>query len=416
MLFSILGFDKQGLAYSPCCLEKNEKSAKSDRKSLFDLGIGKDAEKVVQDNTTFAVDLYQQLRNQEGNLFFSPFSTSAALAMTYGGARSTTATEMANVLHFNLPSEQFHAGFADILQNFENYFSETLKIANRIWVQKDYSLLDDFVALTRDRYQAPLAQLDLQNQPESSRQTINHWVSQKTNEKIQEAISEGIINSLTRLVLTNVIHFKGLWASSFATENTQERPFQIDRDRWIDIPMMYHERVFANYKEYPDLQVIELFYRNSPITMIILLPREFGGLIQLEEQVTVDNLRQWFLDLEDSESASIEVFLPRFKMESDLLLKETLIEMGMPQAFGSQSDFSGINGDKSLYIQEVVHKAFIDVNERGTEAGASTSVIVGTRGITERHQFKADRPFLFLLVDKFSNSILFMGRVTNPLE
>jgi serpin B len=415
--FSFSDWEKQGTANSSCCWEKKEEAGKSDRKSLSNGTISDNVRAVVRSNTNFAIDLYQQVKSTDGNLFFSPFSISIAFAMTYGGAKKKTAQEMADVLYFNVPSQHLHDGFAELLQSLETSSSETLKMANRVWLQQDFSVLNQFVALTRDAYQAPVAQLDFRGNPEEARQTINNWVAQRTNQQIQEALSRQDINSLTRFVLTNVIYFQDNWLQQFPEENTREQPFWIASDRSLSVPMMHHEISSFGYCEYPDLQILELFYQDSRLSMVILLPREIDGIVQLEQNLTASNLMQWLSELNyyfDNELA--EVSLPKFAIASDFKLKDTLKAMGMRRAFNRTSDFSGISKQEELVLHKVAHKAFVKVNEQGTEAGATTSVIGGSRGIPSPiATVKIDRPFLFLIRDEASNSILFMGRVMNPL-
>ena len=372
---------------------------------------------VAEDNTAFAIDLYHQFRQEEGNLFFSPFSVSTVLAMTYGGARGETAREMANVLHFDLPSSQLHQGFSYIFQSFEEYSPGSLKFANRLWLQKSLTAFDGFIALTRDRYGASLAKIDFSN-TERSRQTINDWVAQRTNDRIQNAIPDDTIEENTQFILTNVIHFQAAWRNEFSKENTQNRPFYLGSDREVRVPTMYKKDKPATYLEDEDMQILQMYYADSLLSMIIFLPREVDGLPQLEAKLAPEFLLSRMEDLDRYlDNAIVDVFLPKFSIASEWKMKNTLQKMGMSQAFSKDSDFSGMSWDEFV-LQEVVHKVFIAVDEEGTEAAGVTSSTGGTRGEPsyEEAVFRADRPFVFLIRDYNSGSILFMGRVTNPLE
>ena len=383
------------------------------------------ARAVAEDNTAFAIDLYQQLRREEGNLFFSPFSVSAALAMTYGGARNETAREMAGVLHFDLLPERLHLGFSHIFRSFEEHSPGRLTFANRLWLQKDFAVLDDFIVLTRDRYQASLARVNFRNKGRA-RRTINDWVAQRTDGKIQDTIPKNIIQTTTRCILTNVIYFQGDWAHKFSRENTKDLPFYLGGDRAIRVPTMYQkyrrrrvERPVV-YLEDEDTQILQLYYADSLLSMVIFLPRKADGLPQLEAKLTAEFLLEWMAEFDRNEGNEVvEIFLPKFSVTSEFKMKDTLQQMGMELAFGDDSDFSGIHAipEEELVLQEVVHKAFVEVHEQGTEAAGATAVATATRGgPSVRKTFKADRPFLFLIRDSRSGSVLFMGRVTNPLE
>jgi len=372
---------------------------------------------LVRENNSFALDLYQQLRNEEGNLFFSPFSISTALAITYAGARNETAAEMAQVLHFSQEGEHLHKNFATILSDVQTECGEQVSIANRLWAQKGINFQEEFVNITKNQYQAPIAEVDFISESESARQKINNWVAQETQEKIQELIGKGLLNVDTRLVLTNAIYFKGDWALPFRENNTRETAFAISPDREVEVPMMYHFKVGLPYARLPELQVLELPYEKEKLSMVVLLPKAVDGLGALEQQLTPEKLDKWLSSL-DFVQGGVQVWLPKFQMTSEFQMKETLSEMGMGLAFGDRADFSGINGKSDdLLLSEVVHKAFVDVNEKGTEAAAATGVMMATRSIpvAPKEIFRADRPFMFLIRENETGSILFLGRVVNPL-
>lgn len=377
-----------------------------------------DISTVVQGNTAFALELYHQLRQASENLFFSPYSISNALAMTYAGARGQTATEMAQVLHFQLAPNRLHPAFAQLITALEadNGSPYQLAIANRLWGQQNEAFLPEFLNLTERYYNAPLQQLDFINATENARLTINSWVEQKTQNKIQNLLPEGTVDSLTRLVLTNAIYFKGNWLVPFDESQTQNQPFYLSSGETIEVPMM-HQMEYWNYAHLDGLQVLELPYQGETLSMVILVPEEPDGLAALEQQLTPDHLQQWLVAAEEypmmMDGAPVSIWLPKFKLTSTLELEDTLSAMGMPQAF-SDADFSGMNGQKDLAISQVIHKAFVEVNEQGTEAAAATAVVAITRGGTQN--CRIDRPFIFLIRDRESESILFLGRVVNPLD
>lgn len=375
---------------------------------------------VVRGNNAFALDLYSQLRDREGNLFFSPYSISTALAMTYAGARGQTATEMAKVLHITLEQERLHAAFADLSAklNPTNQQVYQLSVANRLWGQKGYSFLNTFVNLTQD-YGAGVEQVDFAHAAEQARISINSWAEQKTDRKIQNLIPQGLLNSEAKLVLTNAIYFKATWYSQFNPQNTKDQPFSITANQQVKVPMMYQEAALP-YADLENLQVIELPYGDmqsddgSKLSLVILLPKQVDGLTVLEEQLTLENLDKWLASLRN-DGQSVEIWLPKFKLASGIELKQVLSKMGMASAFiNGVANFSGMNGKQNLFIFAALHKAFVDLNEKGTEAAAATAVNAGTRGGSTT--FRADHPFIFLIRDNQSSSILFLGRVVNPVE
>ncbi|HEY9831092.1 MAG TPA: serpin family protein [Stenomitos sp.] len=389
-------------------------------KNIFGLFIAKtDVNTVVEGNNAFALDLYSQLRKEKGNLFFSPYSLSTALAMTYAGAKGETATEMAKVLHFNLEPERLHPGFATLIgdMNPGNHDQYQLIQANRLWGQKGYGFLNTFLKVTKDNYGAGLEQVDF-NAREKTTRTINDWVAKQTQNKIQDILAPGSIDSNTRLVLTNAIYFKGTWRSQFQGQHTSDRPFNVTATQQVNFPMMGQISSFqAGYTEVEGLQVLEMPYVGDRISMIILLPEKIDGLTELEQQLTPKNLQKWLRLLSHPKVA---IVLPKFKIESSLLLKPLLSEMGMPLAFSSQADFSTMNKKEKLFISEVIQKTVVAVDEEGTEATAATAVPIRTLG-SDRSQkkiklFLANHPFIFLIRDRQSDSILFLGRVVNPLK
>ena len=372
---------------------------------------------LVEGNSAFAFDLYGKLANRKGNLFFSPYSISTALGMTYAGARGPTAEQMSQALHFALEPEQLHRTFGQLeaqLNAFQEKGNIELSVANALWVQEDYRFLDEFFDLVTKRYRARLSYANFRAAVEAARQEINGWVERQTKDKIRELLKPGVLNALTRLVLVNAIYFKGLWESPFMKEATKEAPFWVTPELSVDVPMMSQEEAFK-YADTEEMQIVQLPYAGDDLSMIILLPREIDGLPQLETILSLENLDEWLLSLH---KRNVIVHLPRFKITSQFSLAQTLASMGMSDAFdANNADFSGMDGTRSLFISAVVHKAFVDVNEEGTEAAAATGVVVGVTSVPAPPPiFKADHPFIFFIRDNDSGSVLFFGRVADPTE
>ncbi len=367
---------------------------------------------VVRGNNQFAWDLYAKLREAEGNLFFSPYSISTALAMTYAGARGETAEQMAETLHFTLPNEDLHRAMGALVDALNRAGEEgdfELAVANALWGQSGYEFLDAFTEMVEESYGAGLERVDFQRETEAARQTINQWVEDKTNERIEDLLKPGILNPDTALVLTNAIYFKGDWASQFDENATADKPFTLADGDKIDVPMMYQKDEFK-YGENDDCKIIELPYEGDRLSMLVLLPEKADGINDLEEKLSPDAIARW---TEGMRKQEVHVYLPRFEITAEFSLKDVLVAMGMRDAFSGDADFSGMTGRRDLFISAVEHKAFVEVTEEGTEAAAATGVVMQRLAaiITE---FRADHPFLFLIRDNETDSILFIGRVANP--
>jgi serpin B len=370
---------------------------------------------IARDNTLFTLDLYNQLKMTDGNLFFSPFSIFTALAMTWAGARENTAVQMAETLHFTEKPAQFHRAIGDLISQLNAVQKETdveLSIANAIWAQKGYQFLDEFFRIVQQSYQADLKQVDFSSAAESARQVINTWVEQQTNEKIKDLLPPKVLNALTRLVLVNAIYFKGFWDNQFKSRDTREMEFWLLTEVAVKVPMMHQEHQFG-YWENDWLQIMEMPYKEESLSLIVLLPKEKTGITDLEQKLNFENMMAWQSRLR---KRKVIVFFPKFKIESQFSLGQTLALMGMSDAFDPElADFSAMVGQKELYISAVIHKAFLEVNEEGSEAAAATGVVVGVTSIAPSPPiFKADHPFVFFIRDNKSQSILFLGRVLNP--
>lgn len=367
-------------------------------------------------NTAFACGLYAKLRSAAGdaNVFFSPYSISTALAMTSAGARGETEAQMVKALHFEPDPAGRHAVFAAMesdLNAVQKKGQVKLSVANSLWPQKEHPLLRSFLDLTRKCYGASVTPLDFRA-PEQARKTINTWVEDKTNQKIKDLIPGGVLNADTRLVLVNAIYFKGNWSSPFKAAATEEAPFRLPSGQTVQAPLMFQKKHF-NYGANDDLQVLEMPYAGDDLSMVVLLPKKADGLNVLENNLTAANLAKW---TQGMGSPEVKVYLPKFKMTCRFSLNGTLQAMGVTNAFDpGKADFSGMDGGHNLFISAALHKAFVEVNEQGTEAAAATGIAMGMLALpVQPIEFRADHPFLFLIREKSTGSLLFVGRVTNP--
>jgi serpin B len=374
-----------------------------------------DVSAVVKGNNEFAFDLYARLRARDGNLFFSPNSISTALAMTSAGARGDTADEMAKALHFTLPPDRLHPAFAALLKALNAEGQKRgyqLSVANALWGQKGEGFKPDFLKLAKDDYGAGLKEVDFAHDTEAARKEINAWVERQTQDRIKDLLQPGVLDPLTRLVLTNAVYFKGDWSSPFKKDLTREEPFLTGGGK-VQAPLM-HQSARFKYLDAGALQVLEMPYVGKDLSMVVLLPKKADGLAELEKSLTADKLAGWLGQAREEE---VEVGLPKFQATSEFSLKDQLAALGMKKAFvPGAADFSGMNGRDDLYITAVVHKAFVDVNEQGTEAAAATGVVVGLRATPVRPVFRADHPFVFLIRDTRNDSVLFLGRLVNPTK
>jgi serpin B len=370
---------------------------------------------VVKGNTEFAFNLYARLREKPGNLFLSPYSISTALAMTSAGARGKTLDEMNQVLRFSVGQERLHPAFASLLWELNaggQPRGYQLRVANALWGQKGYGFRNEFLTTTQANYGAGLFEVDYSGATEQARQTINAWVEKQTEDKIKELLKPGVLSALTRLVLTNAIYFKGGWDVKFKKEDTKDEPF-LGTAQPMKVPLMYQSGKFK-YLKGDGFRALEMPYVGKELSMVVLLPEKVDGLPEFEKSLTEANLTKWLGQMHPV--TDLPVWLPRFKTTSEFSLAQELETMGMPTAFSSAADFSGLNGgSEPLCISDVVHKAFVEVNEEGTEAAAATAVVIkATSAPVDPPRFRADHPFVFLIRDNRSGSILFLGRVINP--
>ncbi len=393
---------------------------KSDKERVSTPDVSQtDLSTLVAGNSDFAFDLYQALRNTDSNLFYSPHSISLALAMTYAGARGDTEQQMAATLRFTLPNNQLHPAFnwLDIELGSRGEGAKgkdgegfRLNIVNAIWGQKDYKFLSEFLDILAENYGAGLRPLDFIKAPEESRITINNWVSEQTEGRIEDLIPQGLIDTWTRLVLTNAIYFNAAWQYPFKEEMTEDGPFYLLDGGEVTVPMMKQTESFG-YAEGDGYQAVELPYDGRELSMVILLPQS-GQFEAFEGSLDAQRMDAIAKDLE---STRVTLRMPKFEFESGLSLGKTLIALGMPVAFSGGADFSGMTGNRDLFIGDVIHKAFVSVDEAGTEAAAATAVVMPTAmPPQEPVEVTVDRPFVFLIHDIETGTILFVGRIVNP--
>jgi serpin B len=368
---------------------------------------GNDTSGQVNSNNIFALNLYQKIKDSSSNIFYSPYSISSALAMVYAGARGETAQQMSEALHFALPNAVFHTAMYSIQQDLEkrnNSRISQLSIANAIWGQKDKNFLPEYINQINSYYNGACKNLDFVKDVEESRSEINQWVSDNTDNRVTDLIKPGSIDNGTSLVITNAVYFKAFWQSVFS--RTTEDIFYTLDGKNIIVQMMKHDVMKFKYLEGDSYQAIELPYKDCDLSMLILLPDE-GQFTTCENSMDIIKLDSIIGSLQDT---SVVLKMPKFKFEADYLLNENLKAQGMLNAFGN-ADFSGMTDTPGLFIDKVLHGTFISVDEKGTEGAAAVGVVVTSAA---RINMVVNRPFVFLIKDNVTDTMLFMGRVLNP--
>ena len=371
---------------------------------------------IAKGNTELALDLYRQLGSGENeNLAFSPLSISSALAMVYAGARGQTAEQMARALHFPTDAEQLHPAIAATvgrLARRDEEWSYELTVANRLWVQKGLKLERPFLKTAEQYYRSGVEETDFRTQSEATRKAINQWIEKQTHDKIREIIGPGVLDKQTRLVLTNAVYLLAQWSEMFDPRATKDEPFFLTSVAQVQTRTM-HQKERHNYFEDEKVQVIALGYLGTELSMMIVLPRERNGLATIEKTLSADKLDKWTSGLKRQQ---VQLALPRFKVEAEFELSQALSQMGMPLAFTEKADFSGITNDEPLMLSAVLHKTYVDVNEKGTEAAAATAAVMKATSMPHEEEpvvFRADHPFIFLIRDE-QGTVLFIGRLAKP--
>lgn len=355
---------------------------------------------------------------QPGNIFFSPYSMRTAFAMAQEGARGATAEQIQKAFNFPQKNKAMRSEIED-LAGIVNKAAKGAEFtqANSFWAQQDYAFLPAYTSVLKKNYGAEAGTVDFKNKTEAARTEINAWTGGKTGGKIKELFADGALDSLTRLVLVNAVYFKGTWQTAFKKDMTFDADFTLNSGEKIKTPMMsYGDGEEAEYGETATTQQLRLRYKtagkDNGLAMLIVLPRDKAAFARLENELSADKFRQLRSGLAMDKA---KVFLPRFSFSSSFLLNKTLAGLGMPLAFTDSADFSGMDGKTDLYIQKAVQKAFVEVNEAGTEAAAATGVAMGLKSINfDMPVFRADKPFIFFIEDVKSGLLLFMGRVENP--
>ncbi|HEV8347827.1 MAG TPA: serpin family protein [Vicinamibacterales bacterium] len=381
----------------------------ADQKAVANSGMAA----VVDANNRFAIDLYSALDVGAGNVFFSPFSIATALAMAFEGARGTTADEMQKALHFPRDDDARRSGFAAVQQTINHpNAAHRLNVANALWAQRDYRFLSTYTDIVRRYYGGTATNVDFLHANADATRTIDRWIADKTNDKIKGMFPPGSLSSTTRLVLTNAIYFKGRWISEFDKKLTTDEDFRVGSRSAVKVPLMQTSGGTFKYAETPELQILELPYQGGELVMRIVLPRT-DDLRSLEKSLSMVRLTAWTNALKHQR---VDVFIPRFTFNARYSLNDSLDKLGMRTAFSAAADLSGMDGTRDLSIQAVIHQAFVDVNEEGTEAAAATGIAVveATAIQPPVPVFRADHPFVFMIQQAKSGNILFLGRVANP--
>jgi serpin B len=388
-----------------------------------------DLDALVDGNSTFAWNLYKQvIKEEKGNVFFSPYSISSAFAMVSAGAKGKTATEMANTMSFVLPQSSLHKAFNGLDQELalrckngldSNGDPLKLNIANALWGERSETFIPDFLKLLAVNYGAGTHQMNFMGAPEESRKEINDWVAEQTNQKIKDLLTPGAINDYTRLVLTNAIYFNAAWSQKFDPDSTKDDDFKLIDGKVIKVPLMRRaprmggtlDGLFVSNDTY---QIAAIPYSGNELSLLVILPNE-GKFYEVEKALDVPKIKEMITGLY---STLLMVELPKLELDKELNLKKILREMGMSYAFdSSRADFTGMSNSSGLCIDGAIHKAYVKMNEEGTEAAAATGIsVAGGLGGPSIVDFIVNRPYIFLISDDVTGSILFLGRVMNPLE
>ncbi|WP_437281614.1 serpin family protein [Sorangium sp. So ce375] len=395
---------------APPCVAASEKQRISDPQ-VSDV----EHDDLAWGNTRFAIDLYRELSAEPGNLFYSPYSVSSALAMTFAGARTETEDQMARTLHFTLPQERLHPAFNRLNGRLASHVPAAdgadgggfqLNIANSLWGQIDHRFLPSFLDVLAENYGAGMHLVDFAGATEDARKVINGWVAERTEDRIKDLLQKGDLQSTTRLVLTNAIYFKAAWMFPFDERATAPGDFTLADGSKVSVPMMT-TTAQMRYAENEGVQVVEIPYDEGRLTMVLALPPDLG---ELEAGLDASLLSELLVF---RETRNVTITLPKFRVESRFDLIPPLQELGMTAPFTS-ADFSGIDGTRDLSISALVHQAFVDVNEAGTEAAAATAVVLGESAAPEPAEIRVDRPFVFFIRNEMERTILFAGRVVDP--
>ena len=376
----------------------------------------KERDVVAEANNSFSLALYPYLKQSEKNLFFSPFSIFTALSMVYAGAKNLTEKQMAETMHYNTEQEDLHPLIQQLTEQLIDTRDVDINIANALWVQLGYKLLNKYMFVINRSYNGQVYELDFQKSSEACSK-INSWVSEQTREKIPNIINENMLQQDPKLILINAIYFKCKWASVFSRKSTKKGDFTLISGEKISALFMYQKNNY-DYLEEEHFRVIKMVYKAPRFKLLVFLPKKFDGISKLEENLSKIRIEEIYPRLVDQK---IRLFLPRFKFETSYELQDHMKNLGMADAFTNAADFSGITDHPDgLKLDSIVHKTFVEVNESGTEAAAATMVrmLAGSAfpPPEEPIEFRVDRPFIFMIYDALTKNILFMGRVMDPTK
>lgn len=373
-----------------------------------------DPKTIAENNNIFMMKAYRLLTDKDDNIFISPYSITSALAMTYAGAANKTETEMGAALEFSGNNINFHENFGKATNSINEVQKKgdiQLSIANSLWLADGFKFTDEFLRINKTFYKAELTNLNFADS-ERSRKTINDWVAEKTKDKIKDLIPQGILDALTKLVLTNAVYFKAEWAEQFKKNSTEQSEFFTSKGT-VNADLMHLKHRY-NYMENSELQFIEMPYKGGDASMFVLLPKNKDGLKAIEKKLTYQNITEYTALMQKKE---VDVFFPKYKMSLSYELRELMGKLGMKAAFSKSADFSKMNGKTDLYISAIIHKTFIAVDEEGTEAAAATAVVMRMKSMPPQDDFatfRADHPFFYFIKEKTTGTILFAGRVIDP--
>ena len=373
--------------------------------------------KLSESFNEFTLDVYKNLASKDNeNLFMSPSSVMVVMAMVHAGARGNTESQMKKTLKLErLEQKGIHAAFGEFVRSMKKGSDNfTLTMANKLYPHVDKTILDEYVKLVGKHFLTETQMLDYSSNPEACRLEINKWVEEETKNKIKDLLAPGIITDLTALVVVNAIYFKGDWADKFDAKDTRKQPFHVTASKTIQADMMFKsfKKIKYGHIEHLDCSVLELPYKGGELSMITLLPNKQDGLSSMEKKLTANDLMNIGSFLRPT---NVNVSLPKFKLESTFKLNDCLTELGMPDVFHMDlANLSGMSKTEQLYVSHVVHKAYVDVNEEGTEAAAATAAVIMKRSMPIIQRFTADHPFLFFILDNRNGVPLFIGRIVAP--
>ena len=381
---------------------------------LFATSKAQPTQYTASEANTFALEAYKQFAGEDSkNIFFSPISINMAIGITYAGAVGETEKQISSVFNFPENTSTFHQSMGEMQRNIIGKASEgvEISIANQLWADKNYKFKCQYLRKTKKWYKAPVKRVDFYSNPDESRISINNWVEEQTHEKIKDLLPKGSVIDQTKMVITNAIYFKGQWDKKFVKVNTQNEIFTTISGEKIETPTM-NANTKLNVYEGDNIKLVELPYAGKQFSMLVLLPNEDTPLVSVEKDLNTKTLDHYISLMTESD---VRIALPKFKFDATYKLKPTLSKMGMPLAFSNAADFTGMSRKKDLRIDEVFHKAFVEVSEEGTEAAAATAVVIVRKtSIMKTVEFRANRPFMFFIRENESGNILFLGRITNP--